>query len=194
MMQTTTTRGKLKINQKNKSVTLSNEQTVLEQWWTYFHPCASPAPSPTWKCRHWSHKHLETLPTTRNGWIKKKIKIQISDTVQWTNSQVQRWTYCDPCISPSPSPTWKCRHWMQHLEFLSLNLGGNPIQTLRTTHVKMKSVVNLKKESVSPSNEQTVCNRGGRTGIHARHLPRLPLGKVGIEGTSSIKHYPPPET
>jgi hypothetical protein len=36
--------------------------------------------------------------------------------------------------------------------------------------------------------------RGGRTVIHVRHLPRLPIGNVGIEGTSTLKHYPPPET
>ena len=42
---------------------------------------------------------------------------------------------------------------------------------------------------MTPSNEQTVWNRGGRTFSHGRHLPRLPLGNVGIEGTSTIKHY-----
>ena len=41
--------------------------------------------------------------------------------------------------------------------------------------------------------KQTVWNRGGRTLKHVRHLPRLPFGNVGIEGTSPIKHYPPPE-
>ena len=37
-------------------------------------------------------------------------------------------------------------------------------------------------------------NSGGRTGLHGRHLPRLPLGNVGIEGSSISKHYPSPET
>ena len=48
---------------------------------------------------------------------------------------------------------------------------------------------------MTPSNEQSSGgNRGGRTGLHGRHLPRLPLGNVGIEGTNRSKHYPPPET
>jgi len=38
-----------------------------------------------------------------------------------------------------------------------------------------------------------VWNKGGRTVFHGRHLPRFPLGNVGIEVTSTFKHYPPPE-
>ena len=54
---------------------------------------------------------------------------------------------------------------------------------------------NQNNKSVTPSNEQNSGgNRGGRTLIHGRHPPRLPLGNVGIEGTSLCKHYPPPET
>jgi hypothetical protein len=51
--------------------------------------------------------------------------------------------------------------------------------------------VNLKKsknKSVTPSNEQTVWNRGGRTGGHVHHLLHLPLGNVGIECNSILKH------
>ena len=54
--------------------------------------------------------------------------------------------------------------------------------------------INQKNKSVTPSNEQTVWNRGGRTASHCRHLPRLPIGNVGIECSSTGKHYPPPET
>jgi hypothetical protein len=46
-----------------------------------------------------------------------------------------------------------------------------------------------KYKSVTPSNEQTGWHRGGRTAIHLRHLPRLPLGNVGIEFISTPKHY-----
>ena len=63
-----------------------------------------------------------------------------------------------------------------------------------TTNSRDELKINQKHKSVTPSNEQTVWNRGGRTGIHVRHLPRLPLGNVCIEGTSIIKHYPSPET
>jgi len=53
----------------------------------------------------------------------------------------------------------------------------------------------IKNKSATPaSNEQVARNRGGRTGRHARHLPRLPLGNIGIECTSTTKHYTPPET
>jgi len=44
-------------------------------------------------------------------------------------------------------------------------------------------------KSVTPSNEQTVWNRGERTAFHVRYLPRLPLGNVGIECSSMRKHY-----
>ena len=51
--------------------------------------------------------------------------------------------------------------------------------------------ITQKHKSVTPSNEQTVWNRGRRTVPHHRHLPRLPLRNVGIEGISILKHYQP---
>ena len=38
-----------------------------------------------------------------------------------------------------------------------------------------------------------VRNRGRHTLLHEHHLPRVPLGNVGIECICSLKHYSPPE-
>ena len=66
---------------------------------------------------------------------------------------------------------------------------------MQTTTTRGKLKINQKNKSVTPSNEQTVWKHiGGRTLLHGRHLPRLPLGNVGIEVSSIFKHYPPPET